>query len=255
MDRNLVPVGNRVALYPEILPTAAKRSAPARRVRKRPFLRYALYWIAAAIVAFYCWIAASLFLLRWIDPPFTAVQTERRIDAWRAHVPYKKRYSFVPLERISPELQHAVIAAEDARFFKHHGFDWKEIGSAVRDDLEDGRVRGASTIDQQLVRNLFLSTNRSVLRKGLEFSIVPLTELLLSKRRILELYLNVIEWGPGIYGAEAAARYYFRIPAQRLTREQAVELAEVIPSPLHRKPNRITAYGARILVRMRQMGW
>lgn len=237
------------------MPTAAKRSAPVRRVRKTPFVRYALYWIAAAIVAFYLWTAAGLLLLRWIDPPFTAVQAERRIDAWRAHVPYKKRYSFVPLERVSPQLQHAVIAAEDARFFKHHGFDWKDIGSAVRDDLEDGRVRGASTIDQQLVRNLFLSTNRSVFRKGLEFSIVPLTEFILSKRRILELYLNVIEWGPGIYGVEAASRYYFGIPAQRLTREQAIELAEVVPSPLHRKPNRITPYGSRILLRMREMGW
>ncbi|HZQ52720.1 MAG TPA: monofunctional biosynthetic peptidoglycan transglycosylase [Bryobacteraceae bacterium] len=247
--------GGLEAVYHENLPTAAKRSAPARRVRKRPFLRYALYWIAAAIAAFYLWMAASLLLLRWMDPPFTAVQAERRIAAWQSHISYKKRYLFVPLERISPQLQHAVIAAEDARFFKHHGFDWKEIGSAVRDDLEDGRVRGASTIDQQLVRNLFLSTNRSVLRKGLEFSIVPIAELLLSKQRILELYLNIIEWGPGIYGAEAASRYYFGIPAERLTREQAVELAEVIPSPLHRKPNRITPYGARILVRMRQMGW
>ena len=220
-----------------------------------PFVRYALYWIMAAIFAFYLWIAFSLLLLRWIDPPFTAVQAERRIASWQSHVPYTKRYSFVPLERISPQLQHAVIAAEDTRFFKHQGFDWKEIGSAVRDDLEDGRVRGASTIDQQLVRNLFLSTNRSVFRKALEFSIVPLAELMLSKQRILELYLNFIEWGPGIYGAEAAARYYFRIPAQKLTREQAVELAEVVPSPLHRKPNRITPYGTRILVRMRQMGW
>lgn len=238
------------------MPTAAKHPGPARRrVRKTPFVRYALYWISAAIGAFYLWITACLFLLRWIDPPFTAVQAERHIDAWHAHTPYNKRYSFVPLDRISPQLQHAVIAAEDARFFKHHGFDWKEIGSAVRDDLEDGRVRGASTIDQQLVRNLFLSTRRSVLRKGLEFSIVPLAEVILSKQRILELYLNVIEWGPGIYGADAASRHYFGIPAQRLTREQAVELAEVIPSPLRRKPNRITPYGARILIRMRQMGW
>lgn len=192
-------------------------------------------------------MAVALILLRWIDPPATAVQIER----WDN----RKRYSFVPLARISPHLQHAVIAAEDARFFHHHGFDWKEIGSAVEQDLGDGRKRGASTITQQLVRNLFLSTGRSVIRKGIEFSIVPLAEGILSKQRILELYLNVIEWGPGIYGAEAASQYYFRLPASRIGREQAAELAEILPAPLHRKPDHLTQYGARILGRMRQMGF
>jgi len=147
------------------------------------------------------------------------------------------------------------VAAEDARFFQHHGFDWKEIGNAVGEDLEGNRSRGASTITQQLVRNLFLSTDRSVVRKAFEFSIVPLTEGILPKKRILELYLNIVEWGPGIYGAEAASRYYFGALANRITREQAVELAEILPAPLHRKPTRITPYGARILERMRQMGF
>ncbi len=170
-------------------------------------------------------------------------------------MPYTKRYVFVPLPRISPNLQHAAIAAEDGRFFEHHGFDWKEIGNAVHEDMEEHRERGASTITQQLVRNLFLSTNRSVIRKAIEFSIVPLTETILSKRRILELYLNVIEWGRGIFGAEAAARYYFSIPAQRLTREQAAQLASVLPSPLHRRPGQASRYTARILDRMHQTGW
>lgn len=200
-------------------------------------------------------LAVALILLRWIVPATTAVQIERRIDASIEHRPYQKRYSFVPFGQISPHLQHAVVSAEDARFFHHHGFDWKEIGNAVEQDLGDGRKRGASTITQQLVRNLFLSTGRSVLRKGVEFSIVPLAEVILSKQRILELYLNVIEWGPGVYGAEAASRYYFRLPASRIGREQAAELAEVLPAPLHRKPGHLTQYGARILERMRQMGF
>ena len=195
----------------------------------------------------YGFLITALILLRWIDPPITAVQIERHAD--------RKRYSFVPLREISPHLQHAVLAAEDARFFHHHGFDWKEIGNAVEQDLGDGRKRGASTITQQLVRNLFLSTGRSFLRKGLEFSIVPLAEGILSKDRILELYLNVIEWGPGIYGAEAASRYYFGLPARQIGREQAAELAEILPAPLHRKPGHLTQYGARILERMRQMGF
>ena len=168
---------------------------------------------------------------------------------------YRNRYSFVPLKRISRDLQHAVIAGEDSRFFHHHGFDWKEIQNAVQDDVENGRRRGASTITQQLVRNLFLSTGRSILRKGVESTIVPLTEATLSKSRILELYLNVIEWGPGIYGAEAASRSYFGVPAQRISRDQAAELAEVLPAPLRRKPNHLTPYGFRILDRMHQMGW
>lgn len=194
-------------------------------------------------------------MLRWIDPPFTAVQAERRISSWFQSEPYTKHYQFVPLNRISPQLQHAVIAAEDERFFQHHGFDWKQIDDAVQEDIEEHRERGASTITQQLVRNLFLSTNRSVIRKALEFSIVPITEAFLTKRRILELYLNVIEFGRGIFGAEAASRMYFHIPAQRLTRLQAAELASVLPSPLHRTPGHVSGYTQRILVHMSQMGY
>ncbi len=228
------------------MPRKAKRKR-GKTVRKSSGWKRVLRWALLAVLAYYGLLIAALILLRWIDPPTTAVQIERHAD--------RKRYSFVPLREISPHLQHAVVAAEDARFFHHHGFDWKEIGNAVEQDLGDGRKRGASTITQQLVRNLFLSTGRSVIRKGVEFSIVPLAEGILSKQRILELYLNVIEWGPGIYGAEAASKYYFRIPASRIGREQAAELAEILPAPLHRKPGHLTQYGARILERMRQMGF
>jgi monofunctional biosynthetic peptidoglycan transglycosylase len=115
--------------------------------------------------------------------------------------------------------------------------------------------RGGSTITQQLVKNLFLTTERSFVRKGVESSLVPLMEAFLTKDRIVELYLNVIEWGPGIYGAEAAAEHYYRVKASQITREQAARLAAIIPAPLKRKPERMNEYSAIILERMEQTGW
>jgi monofunctional glycosyltransferase len=152
-------------------------------------------------------------------------------------------------------LQHAVVAAEDARFFQHHGFDWKQVQITVEDDLDRGKSRGASTITQQLVKNLFLTTSRSFIRKAIEFTVVPPTELLLSKKRILERYLNLIECGPGVYGAEASAQHDFHVPARRITREQAVELASIVPAPLRRRPGHLTEYDRIISERMAQMGW
>jgi monofunctional biosynthetic peptidoglycan transglycosylase len=203
------------------------------------------------------WFAAALSLvaLRWLAPPFTAVQVQRGIQARLQGKPYHKRYAFVSLARISPELQHAVVAAEDARFYHHNGFDWVEIRNAVEDDLDDRRVRGASTITQQLVKNLFFGTGRSFLRKGAEATLVPVAEFALGKRRILELYLNVVEWGPGVYGAEAAAHYHYAASARNISRAQALRLAAILPAPLRRRPDRMTSYGAIIDDRMRQMGW
>ncbi len=148
-----------------------------------------------------------------------------------------------------------MIAAEDARFYSHFGFDWTEIKDAVFDDLEEGRVRGASTMTQQLVKNLFFTTHGSLLRKAAEASLVVPAELILGKRRILELYLNVVEWGPGVYGAEAAARYHYRTTSAQLNREQAARLAAILPSPRRRRPARMDSYSAEILKRMDQMGW
>ena len=193
--------------------------------------------------------------MRWIDPPTTAVHIERHVQAWIHHKPYHERYTFLPLNRISPDLQHAVIAAEDARFYQHHGFDWHQMQIDAEGDLEGGRTRGASTLTQQLVKNLFFGTGRSILRKGAEASLVPVAELFLGKRRILELYLNVVEWGPGIYGAESASRYYYKIPAKDLGRDQAARLAAILPAPLRRRPDRMNRYSELILERMRQMGW
>jgi monofunctional biosynthetic peptidoglycan transglycosylase len=193
--------------------------------------------------------------LRWIDPPTTAVHLERRLQAWIHHKPYQAHYQFVPLSQISPELQHAVIAAEDARFYMHHGFDWQAIQIAAQDDMEGGRIRGGSTLTQQLVKNLFFGTGRSILRKGAEFTLVPVAELVLGKQRILELYLNVVEWGPGVYGAEAACLYHDKTSARTIGREQAARLAAILPLPLKRRPAHMDHYSAIILERMRQMGW
>jgi monofunctional glycosyltransferase len=221
---------------------------------RRPLGRL-IRWLLLALLFLYTLAGAGLFALRWVNPPFTAVHLERRVESWFRKPTYRKRYQFVPLGRISRHLQHAVITSEDARFFEHRGFDWKEIREAVEDDLEDGRVRGASTITQQLVKNLFLTTNRSVIRKGIEFTLVPLAEGILSKRRILELYLNVIEWGPGVYGADAAARHHYSVGADRITREQGARLAAILPSPRRRKPARMDKASVRILERMAQAGW
>jgi len=203
------------------------------------------------------WLLAALTLVaaRWIDPPTTAVHMERRFQAWINHKPYHESYRFIPLSEISPELQHAVIAAEDGRFYEHNGFDWKQIQIAAEDDMEGGRSRGASTITQQLVKNLFFGTNRSILRKGAEASLVPVAELALGKERILELYLNVVEWGPGIYGADAACDHYYHTTARKVGREQSARLASILPAPLKRKPERMNHYTDLILERMRQMGW
>jgi len=208
-----------------------------------------------AIGAFYVVVVLGLLLLRWVNPITTAVQIERRFESFVHQKTYHKIYVFVPIGQISPAFQHAVVAAEDARFFQHHGFDWKQVQNAVEDDLERGKSRGASTITQQLVKNLFLTTNRSFIRKGVEFTIVPITELLLSKKRILELYLNVIEWGSGVYGAEASAQHYYHVPARRITRDQAVELASILPAPLRRRPGHLSEYDRIISERMAQMGW
>ena len=180
---------------------------------------------------------------------------QRRVQAWVQGKRYNERYKFIPISQISSDLQHAVIAAEDGRFYQHHGFDWNEIQIAAEDDLEGERTRGASTITQQLVKNLFFGTGRSILRKGAEATLVPVAEYVLGKRRILEIYLNVVEWGPGVYGAESACRYYNETEARNIGRQEAARLAAILPAPLRRRPERMNRYSELILERMRQIGW
>jgi len=212
--------------------------------------------LLVVVMGLYALCAICVLALRWIDPPTTTVQMERRLEAMRRHRAYKKRYEFVPLSAIAPDLQHAVVSAEDGRFRQHHGFDWVEMKKVLEDDIKRGRLgRGGSTITQQLAKNLFFTTERSVIRKGAEFAVVPMAEALLSKDRILELYLNVIEWGPGVYGVQAASEYYYHVPASEVSRDQAARLAAIIPAPLKRKPERVNDYSEEILSRMARVGW
>jgi monofunctional glycosyltransferase len=173
---------------------------PGRSKRRKGFLttlRIFVRWLVIGVALLWSLAALTLLAARWIDPPSTAVHIQRRLQAWIHRTPYHERYRFIPVNQISPDLQHAVIAAEDARFYQHHGFDWHEIQIVAEDDLDGGRSRGASTITQQLVKNLFFGTGRSIFRKGAEFTLVPVAEFVLGKQRILEIYLNVVEWGPG----------------------------------------------------------
>ena len=212
-------------------------------------------WAGLAVAGLWLLAALLLVAMRWIDPPTTAVHMERRLQAWVHGKPYHPRYEFVPLEEISPQLQHAVIAAEDARFYEHHGFDWHAMELAAEGDVDGKKLRGGSTLTQQLVKNLFFGTERSLVRKGAESTLVPVAELVLGKRRILELYLNEVEWGPEVYGAEAVCRADYGIPARDVGREQAARLAAILPLPLKRRPGKMDHYSAIIEERMSEMGW
>jgi monofunctional glycosyltransferase len=227
---------------------------PETPLRKGP-LRSFVRWFAIGVALLWSLAVLILVAARWIDPQTTAVHMERRLQAWIHHKQYHERYEFVPLRQISSDFQHAVIAAEDSRFYQHHGFDWHPMQIAAEDDMEGGHIRGGSTLTQQLVKNLFFGTGRSVLRKGAEFTLVPVAELVLGKQRILELYLNVVEWGPGVYGAESACRYYYRTSARNIDRPQSAQLAAILPLPLKRRPDHMTHYSGLILERMRQLGW
>ena len=210
----------------------------------------------ALVVLLYAFWTVSLFALRFVNPPATGVQIQRRLEAALSGQAYHKRYKFVPLRQISPDLQHAVIAAEDGRFYLHHGIDWGEVQKVAEESSETGRIgRGASTITQQLVKNLFFTTYRDPVRKAFEYTLAPMADRILGKHRILELYLNVIEWGPGIYGAEAAAEYHYHTTSAQLNRDESARLAACIPAPRRRRPARMNQYSAIIMERMQQLGW
>ena len=191
-----------------------------------------------------------------MNPIFTTVQIQRRVESFFQENNYEKHFTFIPLSQIPRDLRHAVIVAEDGRFYQHRGIDWRELEKVIEDSLERMQLgRGGSTISQQLVKNIFLTTHRSIVRKILEFTLVPLAELTLDKERILELYLNVIEWGPGVYGAEAASQHHYGVSVSDVNREQAARLAACIPSPLTLQPNQVERYSQRILHRMSSRGW
>src|SRR3569623_1611912 len=188
-------------------------------------------------------VAAELAWWRSNNPQSTAFM-DARLDGLREKNPKAKlEHRWVPYSRISPHLKRAVVAAEDAKFLDHDGFDWEAMQSAVEKNWKRGQVvAGGSTISQQLAKNLFLSGHRNVWLKAEEAYITAVMEQLMDKRRILEIYLNVIEWGEGVFGAEAAARHYFGVNAANLTADQAARLAAMIPKPRYFGRHRQTRY-------------
>jgi monofunctional biosynthetic peptidoglycan transglycosylase len=219
-------------------------NAPGRTRRKEsgaprrgPALRVAAISAAAlalvGLLGFLAWRALpDPAPLAARAPRTTALMDQRRAEAAREGRPYRPDYRTVPLDRISPRLVRAVVASEDASFFGHAGFDWEEIRNAAGQNWKAGRtVRGASTITQQLAKNLWLGTERSLTRKLKEAVLAVRLERSLPKRRILALYLNVAEWGNGVFGAEAAARHWFGVPARDLSAAQAATLAAMLPAP------------------------
>lgn len=188
--------------------------------------------VIVLVLLYQLWLFAHV--LWWIDhnPSTTAFMQAGLARLQEKDPDAELRHKWVPYERISKHLKRAIIAAEDARFLEHEGFDVEGIQAAVEKNLKKGRlVAGGSTISQQLAKNLFLSGERSFVRKGQEAVLTLMIESTWSKRRILEVYLNVIEWGDGIYGAEAAARRYFGVSAAKLNRYQAAQLAAMVPNP------------------------
>jgi monofunctional biosynthetic peptidoglycan transglycosylase len=196
------------------------------------WLAWALAAVALLVIAVQVWFAAHI--LWWRDHPVGETSfMAYRMDELRAKSPKAVlSYTWVPYERISNNLKKAMVAAEDAKFVDHEGFDWEGMQLALEKNQKRGRVvAGGSTITQQLAKNLFLSPSRSYWRKAQEAVITLMLEALMPKRRILELYLNVIEWGNGVFGAEAAAKRYFGVSAAQLSSEQAAKLAAMAPNP------------------------
>ena len=207
------------------------------------WLLRALAIAGIVVIAWQGWYLGWVVWWRWVDPGTTSFQS-RRLDDMRERDPKAElRRQWVPYEKISVHLKRAVVAAEDDKFIDHEGFDWEGIQKAMEKNRRKGKaVAGGSTISQQLAKNLLLSPTRSFVRKGEEAIITLLLELLWDKRRILEVYLNVVEWGDGIFGAEAAARAYFGVPASRLTAAQAARLAVMLPAPRKFQKNPYSSY-------------
>lgn len=207
-------------------------SYKGQRPRWRRWLKIALLVTLCAALAYHGYILFRVFWLKSHNPEITAMMKQRAGEAAAEGRTPKREQVWVSYDRISSNLVRAVLAGEDSRFFDHSGFDWEEIKKAIEKDWEEKRFhRGASTVSQQLAKNLFLSTSKNPFRKLHEALITWEMERIIGKRRILELYLNVIEWGDGIYGAEAAARNYFNTSAASLSAEQAAFLSAIIPNP------------------------
>ncbi|WP_263261507.1 monofunctional biosynthetic peptidoglycan transglycosylase [Pseudomonas sp. RIT-PI-S] len=208
-------------------------------------IRRFLMWFAIGSVAL-------VLLFRWVPPPGTALMVERKLQSWADGQPIDLQRSWQPWDRLPADLKVAVIAGEDQKFPLHWGFDLPAIRAAFSHNERGGSLRGASTLSQQVAKNLFLWSGRSYLRKGLEAWFTVLLEVLWPKQRILEVYLNSAEWDDGVFGAEAAARHHFNVSAGSLTRQQASLLAAVLPSPREWSASRPSPYVLRRAAWIRQ---
>jgi len=218
-----------------------------------------LKWFLIVLLAWLLLTATPVLLLRWLRPLTSAVMLEAAAQAWAAQDHgYRTDFEWVSLEQISPHAAIAVIASEDQLFPFHAGFDFDSIREAVRESERGRRLRGASTISQQVAKNLFLWSRHSLVRKGLEAYFTVLIEALWPKERILEMYLNVAQFGNGVYGVQAAAERFWHKPARRLTSADAALLAAVLPNPLRLHADRPSRYVLSrrdwILDQMRMLG-
>ncbi len=221
-------------------------------------------WSLTAVVAVFLATALPVIAMRWVDPWYSAFMLDAALDASRAGKSnYRTDYRWADLEQVSPHAAVAVIASEDQLFPFHTGFDFKSIREAVRHNEKQAtkrkpRIRGASTISQQVAKNLFLWSGKGYFRKGLEAYLTLLIELAWPKERILEVYLNIAQFGDGIYGVEAAAQRYWKKPAARLNRYEAATLAAVLPNPIRLKANNPSNYVAtrrdQIMAQMSGLG-
>lgn len=203
------------------------------------WLKWSLLAIAGVCFLWQLWLLAWVLLWSWVNPGETRFMEIRLAELRQKNPQAQLKQQWVPYERISPHLKRAIIAAEDAKFVDHEGFDWEGMQKALEKNQKKGRfVAGGSTISQQLAKNLFLTPTKSYFRKVEEAIITLMLENLWSKRRIFEVYLNVIEWGNGVFGAEAAARHYYNTGAAQLGPEQAARLAGMVPNPRYYDRNR-----------------
>lgn len=215
---------------------------------------WALAALTALLLLYQLWILTLVLWWSHFNPSSTSFMDLRLDELQEKRPNIELRHEWVPYERISVHLKRAVIAAEDDSFIEHEGFDWEGIQRALEKNQRKGKaVAGGSTISQQLAKNLFLSPSRSYFRKAQEAVITVMIETVWSKRRILEVYLNVVEWGNGIFGCEAAAKRYYGVPASRLGPDQAARLAVMLPNPRRYEKQfgpRLAAHAARIRARM-----
>lgn len=199
-------------------------------------------WIKKALLWFFGLSILSVIIFKWVPVPFTPLMITRAIEQKMDGKEMTCSHDWVPLEQISPNLQKAVIASEDGNFLKHSGFDFKAMQKAFKNNNKGRRLKGGSTISQQTAKNVFLWQGRSYLRKGLEAYFTFLIEIIWGKERIMEVYLNSIEMGDGVYGAEAAAQHWYQTSAENLTPMQAAGIAAILPNPRKFKASNSSAY-------------